>query len=274
MAHEAWRSVRDSETTHGNRFANELEREGLRDGRDVAGNITLDVWNFYESGATPVQDMGMPVSRLVESIEAHCQATLKMDQVSVGGLLPAYPSGKSWDEASGKTGSGKSFYHNVISEADFAAQPSCVEIIAPVIHYRMGSLEIDEDSAVKGLGLKPVPDFCVTEEVVGGVQDNKRLGDNSLLDHAVFGRVTGGACARNVLSDGVKVTSLAVLANEGRGERSKSDQAIVVGGDWADSSAPNTVFRNIGSVVLLDKSSFYDLRSTVERSMNGMNGAS
>ena len=40
-----------------------------------------------------------------------------------GGPFPAYPSGKSWDEASGKTGSGKVFYHNVMSGADFAAQP-------------------------------------------------------------------------------------------------------------------------------------------------------
>ena len=34
--------------------------------------------------------------------------------------FPAYPSGKSRDEASGKMGSGKKFYHNAISEADFA----------------------------------------------------------------------------------------------------------------------------------------------------------
>ena len=34
--------------------------------------------------------------------------------------FPAYPSGKFRDEASGKTGSGKKFYHNVISGADFA----------------------------------------------------------------------------------------------------------------------------------------------------------
>ena len=34
-----------------------------------------------------------------------------------------YPRGKSWDEVTGKMGSGKKFYHNVISGADFAAQP-------------------------------------------------------------------------------------------------------------------------------------------------------
>ena len=33
------------------------------------------------------------------------------------------------------------------------------------------SLEIDEDSAVKGPGLKPVPDFCATEEVLTTTTD-------------------------------------------------------------------------------------------------------
>lgn len=218
--------------------------------------------NFCESGATAAQDMGMPVSRLVESIEAHCQATLKMAQVSIGGPLPAYPSGKSWDEASGKTGSGKRFYHNAISEADFAAQSSCVGIIAHVIHYHMGNLGIDEDSAVKGLGLKPVPDFCMTEEVVGGVHDNNRLGDISLLDHAVFSRVTGVACARYVL-DSTKAVSLAALTCGGSVEGSKSDQAVRVGGGWADMSAANTELENDDSVVLLDSSSLCGGNSTV-----------
>ena len=39
----------------------------------------------------------------------------------------------------------------------------------------------------------------------------------------VLSRVTGVACGRYVLGDRVKVTSLAVLANEGKAERSKSD---------------------------------------------------
>ena len=57
-----------------------------------------------------------------DSIEAHIQASLKTAQDPDGGWFPAYPSGKSWDEASGKTGSGKKFYHNIISGADFVAQ--------------------------------------------------------------------------------------------------------------------------------------------------------
>ena len=79
------------------------------------------VVKFYESGAIRVQDMGVPVSRMEESIEAHCRAPLKTARDSDGGPLLAYPSGKYWDEASGKTGSGKRFYHNVISGADFCS---------------------------------------------------------------------------------------------------------------------------------------------------------
>ena len=47
--------------------------------------------------------------------------------------------------------------------------------------------------------------------------------------------------------DRVKVTSLAVLANEGKAERSKSDKAIVVGGDWADTSTDNTVLETMAA---------------------------
>ena len=131
------------------------------------------------------------------------------------------------------------------------------------------SLEIDENSAVLGLDSKPVPGPYIAGEIVGGVHGSNRLGDHSLLDYAIFGRAARAACASHVLGDRVKVTSLAVHTDEGRAERSKSDQAIVVGGDWADN---NTVLGNIGSVVLLDKSSFCGGDSTATTSgINGVN---
>ena len=72
------------------------------------------------------------------SIEALRQASLKTAKVPDGGPYTAYPSGKAWDEASGKTGSRKKFYHNVISGADLVAQPYYVAIVTPVIHCFMG----------------------------------------------------------------------------------------------------------------------------------------
>ena len=66
--------------------------------------------------------MGVTVSKMQDSIEAHIQASLETAEDPDGGLFPAYPSGKSWGEAPGKTGSRKKFYYNIISGADFAAQ--------------------------------------------------------------------------------------------------------------------------------------------------------
>ena len=78
------------------------------------------------------------------------------------------------------------------------------------------------------------------EEAVGGVHANNRLSDKSLLDCVVFCRVTGVACARYVLSDSTKAASLAAIACGGSVEGSKRDQAILVGGDWVDTSFNNT----------------------------------
>ena len=42
-------------------------------------------------------------------------------------------------------------------------------------------------------------------EVAGGAHGNNRLGDNSLLDCVVFGRVTGTACAMYMLGERVNL---------------------------------------------------------------------
>ena len=76
---------------------------------------------LHESGTALAMGMGVPVSKMTDSIEAHYQASLKTTPDPDGGPFPACPSGKSWDEASGKMGSYE-FYHNVISGADFTAQ--------------------------------------------------------------------------------------------------------------------------------------------------------
>merc|ERR1711988_778842 len=120
----------------------------------------------------------------------HYQAAKKTESNPDGGSWPAYPSGKSWDEASGKTGSGKKFYHNIIPGSEVKTQPFYVAIITPVIHYCMGGLEIDVDSAViSNTTNKPIPGLYAAGEVAGGVHGNNRLGGNSLLDCVVFGRV-------------------------------------------------------------------------------------
>merc|ERR1712173_123448 len=121
-------------------------------------------------------DMGIPLQTLVDSHEAHFQAAKKMEKDPDGGPFPAYPSGKTWDEASGKTGSGKKFFHNIIPGSAVKTEPFYVAIITPVIHYCMGGLEIDEDSAVISTSTgKAIPGLYAAGEVAGGVHGNNRL---------------------------------------------------------------------------------------------------
>merc|ERR1711904_326931 len=80
------------------------------------------VMKYYESGADLAKDMGIALSVLETAHEAHYQAAKKTEKDPDGGSWPAYPSGKSWDAASGPTGSGKKFYHNVIPGSQVAAE--------------------------------------------------------------------------------------------------------------------------------------------------------
>merc|ERR1712038_1751576 len=80
----------------------------------------------------------------------------------------------------------------------------------------MGGLEIDTDSAVISAATsKAIPGLYAAGEVAGGVHGNNRLGGNSLLDCVVFGRVAGKACAKYMLGDDMKETSLAELSGGG-----------------------------------------------------------
>merc|ERR1719317_1217031 len=150
---------------------------------------------YYKTGVDLATEMGIPVSVLEDTHEAHYQAAKKTEKDPDGGNWPAYPSGKSWDDASGKTGSGKKFYHNIIPGSAVATQPFYVAIITPVIHYCMGGLEttVLGECVTNGEAL---PGLYVAGEAAGGVHGNNRLGGNSLLDCVVFGRVAGRNCAK------------------------------------------------------------------------------
>ena len=80
------------------------------------------VMKLHESGTALAEGMGVPVSKMEELTAAHCPASLKTVKNPDREPHPAYPSGKSWCEACGKTGPGKKFHHNVMSGVDFAAQ--------------------------------------------------------------------------------------------------------------------------------------------------------
>merc|ERR1711879_1050425 len=153
------------------------------------------VMKYYESGKALAADMGVPLSVIEETHQGHYEAAQKMEKDPEGGNFPAYPYGRCWDEPSGKTGSGKKFYHNIIPGSAVASEPFYVAIITPVIHYCMGGLE----TTVLGECVKSgqaLPGLYVAGEAAGGVHGNNRLGGNSLLDCVVFGRVAGRNCAK------------------------------------------------------------------------------
>merc|ERR1712054_683580 len=145
------------------------------------------------------------MGKLIDTHEGHYQAAKKQEKDPEGGLFPAYPSGKTWDEPSGKTGSGKKFFHNIIPGSAVADEPFYVAFITPIIHYCMGGLEINTKSEVIGQN-GVIRGLYAAGEVMGGVHGNNRLGGNSLLDCVVYGRVAGRNCSEYMLGSAVKKT--------------------------------------------------------------------
>merc|ERR1719218_253201 len=222
------------------------------------------VMKYYESGEALAKEMGVPVQKLEETHQQHYDAAKKTEKDPDGGSYPAYPHGKSWDAASGPTGSGKKFYHNIIPGSAVKTEPFFVAIITPVIHYCMGGLEINAEGGVLDTSNKAIPGLYCAGEVAGWVHGNNRLGGNSLLDCVVFGRVTGKAAAKYYLgAENMKKLSLKSLSGDA--------QVIVVGGGLAGVSACNTIVENGGRTVLIDKSSFCGGNST--KATSGINGA-
>jgi flavocytochrome c len=153
------------------------------------------VMKAYESGEALAKDMGIDLQVLIDVHDQHYNAAKKTEKDPDGGSFPAYPSGKSWDAASGPTGSGKKFYHNIIPGSAVKTEPFYVAIITPVIHYCMGGLEVTKDAEVIGKS-GVIPGLYAAGEIAGGIHGNNRLGGNSLLDCVVYGRVAGKAACR------------------------------------------------------------------------------
>merc|ERR1740133_807372 len=190
------------------------------------------VMKYYASGDDLAKEMGISTSVLEATHDAHYQAAMKTEKDPDGGSWPAYPSGKSWDEASGKTGSGKKFYHNMIPGSAVAKEEFYVAIITPVIHYCMGGLEIDVNSACLNTKGKAITGLYAAGEVAGGVHGNNRLGGNSLLDCVTFGRVSGAHAANYMLGGATRQLTLNDLSGGGLTGEVKSSK--LSGGAYED----------------------------------------
>ncbi|CAE7639676.1 osm1 [Symbiodinium sp. CCMP2456] len=201
--------------------------------------LAAEVMKYYNCGEDLAKDMGISLSVIEKAHEDHYQAAKMMEKDPEGGKWPAYPSGKCWDEASGKTGSGKKFYHNIIPGSAVKSEPFYVAIITPVIHYCMGGLLIDTDSACVGSNNQAIPGLYAAGEVAGGVHGNNRLGGNSLLDCVVFGRVAGKAAAKYMLGADMKDVDLCTIT--GGGLTGAVESSKLAGGSYEDkmnSAAP------------------------------------
>ncbi|KAF9969523.1 hypothetical protein BGZ73_008103 [Actinomortierella ambigua] len=83
---------------------------------------------------------------------------------------------------------GKKFFHNfpIKMEQDFH-----VALMAPVLHYTMGGVDINDEAAIRDNSDKPIPGLFAAGEMCGGVHGANRLGGSSLLGCVVFGRTAG-----------------------------------------------------------------------------------
>lgn len=94
---------------------------------------------------------------------------------------------------------GKTIFRN--EDAFDMNGPLYVAWIAPVVHYTMGGLQVNEFTEVlDGKTRKPIPGLYCAGEAAGGVHGKNRLGGNSLLDCVVYGRVAGERATKYLLS--------------------------------------------------------------------------
>lgn len=63
--------------------------------------------------------------------------------------------------------------------------------VTPVIHYCMGGLAMNARGQVLQQNQQPIAGLFAAGEVTGGLHGDNRLGGNSLLECAVFGRIIG-----------------------------------------------------------------------------------
>ena len=90
---------------------------------------------------------------------------------------------------------GKTVFPNVdtasTSEAQQQQSVFYVGTVTPVLHYCMGGVSMDEYGHVLNESGNSIPGLFAAGEVTGGVHGKNRLGGNSLLECAVFGRRIG-----------------------------------------------------------------------------------
>ncbi|MCQ2816964.1 MAG: FAD-binding protein, partial [archaeon] len=92
---------------------------------------------------------------------------------------------KEYNENKNKDEFGKEVFDLKISENESIY----IGIVTPAIHYTMGGIKINEHAEVlSSYEDEVIEGLFAAGEVTGGIHGKNRLGGNSLLDCAVFGK--------------------------------------------------------------------------------------
>merc|ERR1712060_851336 len=134
----------------------------------------------------------IPLANIEATFKDYNEIAEKQTAKPDDGPYEAYGGGKSWDKW------GKKFFHNLPLETSDAFH---VAIVTPVIHYCMGGLKINDASECLGKEDRVIGGLYGAGEAAGGIHGSNRLGDNSLLDCVVFGRVSAKAACKYMFGE-------------------------------------------------------------------------
>ncbi|GBF99540.1 hypothetical protein Rsub_12346 [Raphidocelis subcapitata] len=135
-------------------------------------------------------------------------AHMGVDAAALAAALGEYDATASTAEAAGSASpppggfdaTGKRFFPSRVQGA--GGGPLFLARVTPVTHYTMGGLAITPDAAVIGRDGAILPRLWAAGEAAGGLHGANRLGGNSLLETAVFGRAAGASAARAISRPG------------------------------------------------------------------------
>ncbi|GLC76713.1 hypothetical protein PLESTF_001821300 [Pleodorina starrii] len=163
-------------------------------GRDAGTEYGAGALEFYckrglmvkaETLSAAAAAMGVPEARLRQQLSDYSERAARL---AAGEGYPADPFGK------------RVFPHPPDPDQQL---PLYLAQVTPVVHYTMGGVAINERAEVLMAGPGGGPDgsgavikgLYAAGEVSGGLHGRNRLGGNSLLECAVFGRIAGAQAA-------------------------------------------------------------------------------
>ncbi|KAF9916327.1 hypothetical protein BX616_004027 [Lobosporangium transversale] len=155
---------------------------------------------YFKNGEELAKEIGIPPSELQKTFDEY----------------NAIAEGKVKDPW------GKKYFHNIPIKME---QDFHVAQMAPVLHYTMGGVDINDQANIKDTNDKPIPGLFAAGEMCGGVHGANRLGGSSLLGCVVFGRTAGDS-----VSDYVKSNPVV-----GSGAAAAQSQAISLPGGFTTS---------------------------------------